>query len=894
MKRTILSSLAVLMTAAVVRTHAANIIWVTFHSDDNTPSTAAASAGFTNAPDAGYTQLLRDNGHTVTRYLTRDIPEANVLNAADLVIISRSVPSGNYELDAETAAWNGITAPTMILGGYVLRNNRLGFTTGTTIPDVNSNPVRLTVNYPKNPIFAGIALDANRLMVNPYANIVTHTNFTQRGISVNTSPVAGGGTVLATVGTPGDAALGGMIIAEWQKGAIMGTTPADILGGPRLVFLTGSRESSGLTAEGAGIYDLNPDGAQMFLNAVAYMAAGGRGGRSVTVTTTDNENPAAGQTSLLQAITDLQEGDTIRFNISGAGPHMIVTPIGGYPMITANNVTIDGYSQPGSSPNTNSILGGNNAQLRIVLDSTGTDSAPNPDPSFPNRPLRRSTRLDFPMEVGNTGYGETENGILAVYQADNVTIRGLSFIARHTAGDENDPAIYCVALVREATNAHVNGCWFGLPPGGSTMADVKPAASAIAAFRWRIPVDVFSEGLRAGTDGDGVNDRAEFNVCTGSRINFALELPRAKVSGNYVNVFPNGLTFVDIDDIYAQLTAIGGGESVEFLENGRITTDSVIGTDGDGVSDSDERNIVGHSVYDVHVEFYTSATNAVIAGNYFGVGINGTTPAPVSTNAAPNFVAVPGSSTGIRIGSNGDGVSDDLEGNLIVNSPGSTFSGNANVPTVVRRNTLRNNNYQGIPFSAVGTINPPMLTTISNNVLYGMYDGLFGDYTTAFIDLFTADPAALANTNFWPVPLVHSSQHLATFTDNGPQDLDPAVGSFAFDVSSLNLADSTYVAVAITYSTEANASNASTATTGPTSNPISRRPALKIERIADKVYLSWLAKEGTFLVQQQAGTGFDPNMWLELPAPTHTGGRNINEVVFDPFFVQYFYRLISQ
>jgi hypothetical protein len=59
-------------------------------------------------------------------------------------------------------------------------------------------------------------------------------------------------------------------------GAAMNTTnntgPADILGGRRLVFLTGSREIGGLTSEGAGIYDLDPDGAQMFVNAVRYMA----------------------------------------------------------------------------------------------------------------------------------------------------------------------------------------------------------------------------------------------------------------------------------------------------------------------------------------------------------------------------------------------------------------------------------------------------------------------------------------------------------------------------------------------------------------------------------------------------------------------------------------------
>ena len=272
MKRSVTFFVCALLTVGSLQ--AADIVWISFHSGDNAPSAAAATAGFTQAPDVGYTELLRANGHLVTRIVTSDIPNSGLLNMADLVIISRSVPSGHYELDAETAAWNGITAPMMIMGGYVLRNTRLGFTTGTTIPDVNSNPVRLTINQPLNPIFSGITLDGTNTMVNPYASIASFNGNPQRGISVNTNPLAGNGTLLASIGTPGDAAVGGTVIAEWAAGSIMGNSPPDTLGGRRLVFLSGSRESGtpALTAEGAGIFDLNPDGSRMFLNAVNYMA----------------------------------------------------------------------------------------------------------------------------------------------------------------------------------------------------------------------------------------------------------------------------------------------------------------------------------------------------------------------------------------------------------------------------------------------------------------------------------------------------------------------------------------------------------------------------------------------------------------------------------------------
>lgn len=300
----------------------ARIAWVSFHASDTAPSAAAATAGFTKAPDVGYTDLLASRGHKVTRVVTSGSPNTALLNAFDLVIISRSVPSGDYQDPPETLAWNGITAPTMILGGYVLRNSRLGYVTGATIPDT-VGPVKLTVNNPAHPVFAGIALDAARTMVQPYADVVTFGGTVQRGISVNTDPVAGNGTVLATLGTPEDPAAGGTVIAEWAKGAVLGNAAGDTLGGQRLVFLTGSREQT-ITSEGAGIYDLRPDGARMFLNAVDYLAG--------TVPPPDRPTLAIARTATGVSITftgTLQAADTVEgawTAVAGATSPYAVTP----------------------------------------------------------------------------------------------------------------------------------------------------------------------------------------------------------------------------------------------------------------------------------------------------------------------------------------------------------------------------------------------------------------------------------------------------------------------------------------------------------------------------------------------------------------------------------------
>lgn len=250
-------------------TQGANVYWVSFHPDDNTPSANALAAGFIQAPDAGYTQLLRNAGHTVTRVLSSGTPNISLLNAADLVIISRSVPSGDYQDDPETAAWNGITAPTMVLGGYVLRDSRLGYTTGGTIPDTTSPAITLAVTDPSHPIFDGIPVGTNGMMSTPFATSLSFDGILQRGISVNTDPVAGNGQILATVGNAGDPAFGGMVIGEWDAGVTLAT--GDALGGHRMVFLTGSREQT-ITSEGAGIFDLTADGSRLFLNAVNYMA----------------------------------------------------------------------------------------------------------------------------------------------------------------------------------------------------------------------------------------------------------------------------------------------------------------------------------------------------------------------------------------------------------------------------------------------------------------------------------------------------------------------------------------------------------------------------------------------------------------------------------------------
>ncbi|MGE5096946.1 MAG: choice-of-anchor D domain-containing protein [Betaproteobacteria bacterium] len=113
-----------------------------------------------------------------------------------------------------------------------------------------------------------------------------------------------------------------------------------------------------------------------FVAAAAVLAAAMAGTAHAQFVVTNTNDSGAG--SLRQAMLDanascisVPSNPAISFNIAGTGPFAI-RPLSPLPSIACAATTIDGYTQPGSAPNTSSS-GGTNA--RILVDVDGSQCA---------------------------------------------------------------------------------------------------------------------------------------------------------------------------------------------------------------------------------------------------------------------------------------------------------------------------------------------------------------------------------------------------------------------------------------------------------------------------------------------------------------------------------------
>lgn len=269
----------------------ASIVWVsemyptgTATSDKTSATEGVFGAGTGPYPDQGMVNLLTAAGHTVTRFNPADtvaLTAGNIsqLNTHDLIIIGRSIPSGNFG-GALATPWNTqVTKPVMSINPYALRPAQLGWFTAGNIVDSISNP--LTFANPSSPasayIIGSTAMNGST-MVSSFTEAVVFPDSAVdiRGTSVSTDAAVAGANVIATA--PAGTGTGNFIV-EFQAGTtVVPGVGNQQLAGYRLAFAATNRESASApnnTVGSAGFENLTPAGEAMFLRAVNLAINGG-------------------------------------------------------------------------------------------------------------------------------------------------------------------------------------------------------------------------------------------------------------------------------------------------------------------------------------------------------------------------------------------------------------------------------------------------------------------------------------------------------------------------------------------------------------------------------------------------------------------------------------------
>jgi hypothetical protein len=195
-----LISVLVLALFLMSSAHAANITLVTENRDEDADGIP---------DDQQLVDWLVAEGHVVD--VQRDYwtsfgrTTAAELNSADLIIVSRTTSSGNYDDEDEPTKWNSLTVPLILMSPYPVRSSHWKWVDSTSQLGEGGTPMLEAVD-PGHPIFTNVPLDAsNQVQVLDPAVGSGHTSF------IDVADVGNGALIAQTVdGLPW--------IAEWDAG----------------------------------------------------------------------------------------------------------------------------------------------------------------------------------------------------------------------------------------------------------------------------------------------------------------------------------------------------------------------------------------------------------------------------------------------------------------------------------------------------------------------------------------------------------------------------------------------------------------------------------------------------------------------------------------------------
>jgi hypothetical protein len=232
----------------------ANIIWVAITQDHDEDGVQ---------DDLAWIDWLEAEGHTVDvrldywGQLDLEPNKVDELNAADLIIFSRTTSSGHHDEGDEPALWNSVTTPIMLMNAYLVRTNRWLWMNTGSVEDADDILMALD---PTHPLFDGVNFEMGNMLI-----FLDNTV----GNGQATFPVGtdvGNGTLIAQRLSADQA-----WIAEWPAGVEFYAGSGQIAGGRRMLFVAGAMEVDGPPPTTYGGWNLTAEGEKVFRNAINYL-----------------------------------------------------------------------------------------------------------------------------------------------------------------------------------------------------------------------------------------------------------------------------------------------------------------------------------------------------------------------------------------------------------------------------------------------------------------------------------------------------------------------------------------------------------------------------------------------------------------------------------------------
>ncbi len=364
-----------------------------------------------------------------------------------------------------------------------------------------------------------------------------------------------------------------------------------------------------------------------------------------TVINVNNSGAGSLRDAITQANATANVGgpDEIHFAIPGTGLHTI-SPTANLPDIT-DPVIIDGYTQAGSSPNTNGPGLGSNAVLTIELNGT------NAGPNVSGLTIETIDCTVRGLVINRFGTGGTiGNGIL-VSSSNDIAIDG-NFIGTDASGTAALPNRGHGLFLLSGKNNRIGGA----APAARNVISGN-GEEGIEIEGGLLPGHVI-QGNLIGTDASGASalgnggDGIVLFDTSDHTIGGSAPAERNVISGNH-----------------SQGINIGGSGTGNVVQGNFIGTDAsgaaALGNEGGGVFLSSADNLVGGTA---------PGTRNVVSGNV-GDGVNIFNPTGTGNSIQGNFIGT--DATGVLpLGNTGNGVG--VEFGAADNTVGGTDSGAGN------------------------------------------------------------------------------------------------------------------------------------------------------------------------------------------------------------------------